>query len=129
MTMDYLDSELKDLFERSHQERIDFFLDQLVENAGAWGLFNGTGWCLGQAENDARAVALWPHPALAQSCAEGTWEGASPKRLALDTLLNELLPSLAKDDLAVVAFPRINGEGVVITPKDLYQQVKRRQLS
>ncbi len=128
MTMDYLDSELKDLFERSHQERFDLFIEQLVENTEAWGLSKGKGWCLGQADSDARAVALWPHPALAQCCAEGTWEGASPKRLALDTLLNELLPSLAEDDLAVVVFPLISGEGLVVTPKDLYQQVRRIQL-
>ena len=123
-----LDNELKDLLGRSHQERFDVFIDQLVENAEAWGLFNGKGWCLGQAKDDARAVAIWPHPALAQSCAEGTWEGAIPKRLAMDTLLNELLPSLAKDDLAVVVFPRVSGEGVVVPPKDLYQAVKRKQL-
>jgi len=128
MAMDYLDSELRDLFDRTHRERFDLFIDQLVENSEAWGLSKGKGWCLGQAEGDTRAVAMWPHPALAQSCAEGTWEGAIPKRLALDTLLNELLPTLAEDGLTVVVFPQVDGAGVVVSPKDLYQQVKRRQL-
>ena len=129
MTLSKGEKERQSAFQLSHKERYTLFIKEVIHTELAWGLFSETGWCLAQGDNDARALALWPRADYAQACAEGTWKDAIPQEIPLPTLLNELLPTLAQDNMVVVVFPAIEGDGIVATPKELYQQIKKTQLA
>lgn len=81
-----------------------------------WGLKDANGWIVAK---DTDALALWPHPEFAQACAQGPWEGALPERLALDELLEELLPLLEEDGLRVAVFPTPEDPGALLAPEEV----------
>jgi hypothetical protein len=129
MTLSKGEKERQAVFQLSHKDRYGLFVKEVIQTELAWGLFSETGWCLAQTDNDARALALWPNDDYAQACAEGTWSDASPQEIPLSKLLNELLPALAQDNMVVVVFPAVEGDGIVATPKELYQQIKKTQMT
>ncbi len=81
-----------------------------------WGLKDANGWLVAK-ETD--ALPLWPHAEFAQSCARGALEGAVPERLALDELLEELLPLLEEDGLRVAVFPTPEDPGTLLAPEEV----------
>lgn len=60
---------------------------------------------------------------MQRACATDPWEGAAPEALSLEELM-ELLERLEAEDLAVAVFPTPQGQGVVVTPKELRQHLE-----
>ena len=117
--------QIQKIFNLSHQDRYNIFIADAAQNNSVWGLYSDTGWCLAQTDNNTSALALWPQSQYAQACAEGIWQGAVAREISLDKLLNELLPALDQDNIMVVVFAGIKGDGIAAAPKDIYQQIKQ----
>jgi hypothetical protein len=101
----------------SPRERYGFFLQITVDTEEAWGLKNADGWVL--AGDEGRdAFPLWPHEDLAAACALGDWAAAVPEAIGLDELLEDLLPILEEDGIAVAVFPGPDGDSAVVPPAD-----------
>lgn len=91
------------------------FFQLVVDWEEAWGLQDADGWMVGK---DTNALPLWPHANLAQSCARGPWEDATPAAVSLDELLDDLLPLLEEDGLRVAVFPSPDDAGAVMAPAE-----------
>jgi Protein of unknown function (DUF2750) len=105
------------------RERYGYCIQLAVDGDEAWGLKNEEGWVLaGDEERD--AFPLWPHPDLAAACALGDWEGAVPEPIGLDELLEDLLPILVEDGIAVAVFPGVDGESAVVSPQDFRRDLE-----
>jgi hypothetical protein len=106
------------------RERYGLFLQLTADWEEAWGLHSADGWVLSSGEDGRDVFPLWPHPAFAEACARGSWEGTSPEAVPLDELLDDLLPLLAEDGIRVAIFPSPEGEGVLVTPEELRRDLK-----
>lgn len=101
------------------KERYSYFIQVLVDQEEAWGLRNDEGWVLGSDPERGDTLPLWPHSAFAEACARGTWDDAKPAEIPLEDLLENLLPLLEEDRIAVAAFPTPEGDSVLIKPEEL----------
>jgi Protein of unknown function (DUF2750) len=104
--------------------RFRHFVKQVVDFEQAWGLWSD-GWAL-MANNEERLVfPLWPAREYADLCRVGQWTDFAPKAVDLDTLVNELLPSLAKDGVRSGIFPTPEGKGVTVDANELATELRR----
>ena len=107
----------------SPRERYGYFIQLAVDGEETWGLKNAEGWVLA-GDQDRDAFPLWPHPDLAAACALGDWEGAQPEAIGLEELLDDLIPILEEDGIAVAVFPGLDGESAVVVPEDLRRDLQ-----
>lgn len=103
-------------------DRAAAFLQLVADWEEAWALLDDQGWIVSK-ETD--ALPLWPHPAFAEACALGPWEGARPEAVPLDDLLEELLPLLEEDGLRAALFPTPEDPGLLLPPGELRERLER----
>lgn len=107
----------------SARERYVYFIQLAVDTEEAWGLRNPDGWVLaGDEERD--AFPVWPHPDFAAACALADWEGAKPEPIGLAELIEDLLPILEEDGLALAVFPDPDGDSAVVEPENLRRDLE-----
>jgi len=122
MTWEMGDGESRELLALPAEDRSINFFQLIADWEEAWGLKDVTGWVVAK-ETD--ALPLWPHPALAEACARGPWEGAVPKPVPLDELLIDLLPLLAGDRMQVAVFPSPDDPGLLLNPEEFGERLER----
>jgi Protein of unknown function (DUF2750) len=104
--------------------RFRHFVKQVVDFEQAWGLWSD-GWAL-MANNEGKTVfPIWPAREYAELCRVGQWAEFAPKAIELNTLVNELLPSLATDGVLSGVFPTPEGQGVTIDANELAAELIR----
>jgi hypothetical protein len=103
----------RELLALPERERLTALLQGIADGEEAWGLRREDGWVLDRAE-DPPAFPLWPHPDLAGAWAVGERADAEPAAIPLGELLEDLLPLLEEDGLAVSAFPVPEGRGLAL---------------
>jgi len=111
----------------SARERYVYFIQLAVDSEELWGLRNSDGWVLageGLPEGGRDAFPLWPHADFAAACAVADWEGAEPAPIGLAELLEDLLPILEEDGLALAVFPDVEGDSAVVEPDDLRRDLQ-----
>lgn len=106
------------------RERYGLFLQITIDWEEVWGLHSPEGWVLSSGEDGGDVLPLWPHPAFAEACAHGSWEGTTPAAVPLDEFLEDLLPLLAEDGIRVAVFPSPRGEGVLVAPGELKRDLQ-----
>ena len=106
------------------RERYGLFLQIAADWEEVWGLYAEDGWVLSSAEKGRDIFPLWPHPAFAEACAHGDWEGTEPAPIALDELLEDLLAILEEDGIRIAVFLSPDGEGIVVTPDELKHDLR-----
>lgn len=99
-------------------ERYEHFVKTVADWELAWGLYS-EGWALAADDDGRPAFPLWPAEEFARACAGGEWEDYSPEEIALEDLVNELLPKLERDSVLVAVFPTPSDRGVVVVPQAL----------
>jgi hypothetical protein len=106
------------------QERYSYLVQLLVDTEEAWGLRDDDGWVVGSDPERGDILPLWPHSTFAQACAHGPRANARPAEIALDDLLEELLPLLIEDHITIAAFPASNGDCLLISPEQLARDLR-----
>jgi hypothetical protein len=118
------EDEQKQVLALPPRERYGLFLQVAADWEEVWGLYTDDGWVLSSIEEGQDILPLWPHPAFAQACAHGSWEGTEPAPIALDELLEDLLAILEEDGIRIAVFLSPDGEGVGVTPEELRRDLK-----
>jgi hypothetical protein len=122
MSWEIGEDEVRELLALPAGDRTVNFFQLLADWEEAWGLQDEDGWVVSR-ETD--TLPLWPHPAFAEACARGAWDGALPQRIPLDDLLVDLLPLLAGDGLRVAVFPTPDDPGLILTPVETGERLER----
>jgi hypothetical protein len=118
------DDERQQVLALPSKERYGLFLQIAADWEEVWGLYAEDGWVLSSVEQGQDIFPLWPHPAFAQACAHGDWEGTEPAPIALDELLEDLLGILEQDGIRIAVFLSPGGESVVVTPEELKRDLR-----
>lgn len=122
MTWEIEEEEVRQILALPAADRAVTFFQLVADWEEAWGLKDAAGWIVAR-ESD--ALPLWPHAAFAEACARGAWEGAAPEAIPLRELLDDLLPLLAEDGLAVAVFPAPEEAGIVMPPGEVRERLER----
>lgn len=85
-------------------QRYSHFIKVAADQNRIWGLYRD-GWALMGAENGVEVFPVWPAEEYAVSCATGEWSSYLPRPISLESLLQELLPSLKKSGTLLGVFP------------------------
>jgi hypothetical protein len=122
---DIEDAEVREILALPRDGRYASFLQHTADWEEAWGLKDDNGWIVRGGDSDDETFPLWPHAAFATLCARGPWVGTVPGRISLDELLDDLLPLLEEDAIAVEIFPTQEDRGTVMTARRLLQDLQR----
>jgi hypothetical protein len=106
----------------SGPERVKHFAKVVSDREEAWGLYDD-GWASSATEEGATAFPLWPARDYAQLCAALEWSAYSPRAIALDDLMEALLPMLREQSAGVAVFQTPEGRGVTVTPDELHRML------
>jgi len=112
-------AEVTRLDEADSDEQVAFFARECARTGTAWGLWDASGWVSFRRDGQGDAVPFWPHPKLAERCAKGRWDGASPR--AVDGA--ELLRWLAYSEQAG------KGLALMLTPDDEWADAAARDVA
>lgn len=102
--------------------RYDYFIKKIVEDGEAWGLFE-EGWAMGSDGKGKATFPLWPGKELAQACATGPWAGFSPREIALEDLVEELLPMLQNDKVTPSVLRSPDGKSVLVNVEQILEDL------
>jgi hypothetical protein len=122
MSQEMSEARLQALWALPPERRHAWFLQRVRESGEAWGLYS-RGWALAQDAQGHDVLPLWPSRAFAQRCATRMWDGFEPRRVALAELLEEMLPELAEEHIAVGVFFNPDGEGWPVGAQELGAQL------
>jgi Protein of unknown function (DUF2750) len=122
MTWEIEEEEVRQLLALPAADRAVTFFQLAADWEEAWGLKDSAGWIVAR---ETGALPLWPHATFAAACARGAWEGAVPEAVPLGELLEDLLPLLAEDGLAVAVFPAPEEAGIVMPPGEVRERLER----
>lgn len=112
--------ELDRLAALSPEARGAWMLDDCARHEGAWLLKDADGWVLVKLANapagrSPYALPLWPRQELAALAARDAAD--QPERVALEDLIEELLPEVAERGWACAVCPGANGGWVMEAPQ------------
>ena len=103
--------------------RYKHFVKRVADEEQAWGLWDDE-WAMMTDDAGTPVFPLWPAKEYAAACATGDWQRYRPGGIALDVLLDELLPRLKEDVVVPGIFPTPQGSGVTLTADDLQNALR-----
>ena len=103
--------------------RYEHFVKVVADWEEAWGLWDD-GWALAGTKDGSPVFPLWPAKEYAQLCATGDWENYQPESIALEVLMNELLPKLRNDGVLPGIFYTQENKGVTPSVEQLLEDLE-----
>lgn len=123
---DVHEKEIEAVLKLDGEARFKRFIEVVVDCEQAWGLW-ADGWALLEDDSGVRVFPLWPARKYAELCRGPDWANHKAVPIALDDLLNALLPKLREQGVLAGVFPTPSGRGV--TPSlDILETELRKEL-
>ena len=116
--------ELEAVLRLEGPKRFTHFVKRIVDEERAWGLWSD-GWALMANADGTQVFPLWPASEYAELHRTGDWAGYEVREIALDDLLEELIPKLAERGVLPGVFPTPTGSGVTPTPEELASALRK----
>jgi hypothetical protein len=120
--------ELESVLKLDAPKRYNYFIKKVVDFEICYALFKD-GWIIVATSDNQIAFPLWPLQEYAEICKSGEWENAEIVAIPLDELINQLLPSLEKDNISTAIFYTPENKGVVVSciqlKNDLREEIKK----
>ncbi|WP_059364919.1 DUF2750 domain-containing protein [Pseudoalteromonas sp. '520P1 No. 423'] len=105
------------------EKRYKYLIKEVVKNQSIWILTDEHG-CVMLNTDDEDCVPIWPNQAFAQAWATGDWDECKAKEIDLKTWHSRWTHGLEDDDLAIVVFPNLEEDGLVVFPDELDFELK-----
>lgn len=118
------DSQIQTLHKLDAEQRYQYLIQQAIANGQVWILTDEYGSVMFNTD-DEDGVPVWPHQELAQAWATGDWSDCKPECVSLDVWHSRWTSGLTEDELAVVAFPNLDEEGLVMSPSEFDAALKK----
>lgn len=105
-------------------KRYEYWIKKVADDEQVWSLGQKDGWALVGDDAGRELVPVWPHSKYAALCAKGIWDGYEPKVITLDDWLDRWVPGMERDGRLVAVFPTPDGNGAVVDPRRLEQDLR-----
>jgi len=99
-------------------DRYALFIRRVADWEEVWSLRSDDGWCLVSDDDGVEAFPVWPHQQFADACVNSMDKETSAK-ISLQDWLEKWLPGMMGDGRKVAVFPTPNGQGIVVSPSQL----------
>ena len=120
--------ELDSVIRLDATKRYNYFIKKVVDREVCYALFDD-GWVIVSTSDNDIVFPLWPLQEYVEICKSGEWESAEIVAIPLDELMNQLLPSLERDNVSVAIFYTPENKGVVVSciqlKSDLREEIKQ----
>ena len=111
------------------EQRLNYLIKEVVSQRQIWILTDEHG-CVMLNSDDEDCVPVWPNAEFAQAWATGDWKHCQTQAISVAKWHSRWTNGLLDDELAIVAFPNQEDEGVVLYPDEfdmaLQQQAKKK---
>lgn len=97
--------------------RVNYLIQQVIKNKEIWILADEHG-CMMLNTDDEDCVPVWPNEEFAQRWATDEWQACQAEAIPLTKWYSNWSTGLAEDDLALVIFPNLNSQGMVMFPEE-----------
>lgn len=108
----------------SGDKRYEYFIKIVSDWEEVWGLYYD-GWALSETDTGEVVFPLWPAKEYAELCANREWSEYGAVSFPLESLIDELLPSLQIDSIQPCIFSTDKNEGVVVSTTQLLQDLEQ----
>ena len=116
--MQQSESSLETVDNYNEEQRLTYLIQQTLNHNEVWLLTDEHG-CVMLNTEDEDCVPIWPSKALAQAWATGEWQHCQAQAISLKDWQNKWTPGLIDDDLAIVACPNSQEQGIILDPEEL----------
>lgn len=111
------------------EKRLNYLLQQVISNKEIWILADNHG-CVMLNTEDEDCVPVWPNEEFAQRWATDEWQECKAEAISLNKWYSRWSTGLADDELALVAFPNQDNQGLVLFPEEfeeaLFKETKKQ---
>ncbi|TGK86135.1 DUF2750 domain-containing protein [Leptospira montravelensis] len=108
-------------------KRYEHFIKVAADQRCVWGLYNA-GWALAGTDDGQHVFPLWPAYEYSSICTKNEWLEFKPKKIELDSLFDDLLPSLKERKTLIGVFYTPSDKGVIPNMDD-FEKDLRHELS
>ncbi|MDV7102977.1 DUF2750 domain-containing protein [Vibrio sp. TH_r3] len=107
------------------EQRLKYCIKEIATNRQVWILTDEHG-CVMLNTEDEDCVPVWPSQAFAAEWSTGEWENCVAESISVAKWHSRWTHGLADDELAIVVFPNIDQEGVVLFPDEFDFELKKQ---
>ncbi|MGF1687125.1 DUF2750 domain-containing protein [Photobacterium japonica] len=107
------------------EKRYQYLVKEVVANREIWILTDEHG-CVMLNTDDEDCVPVWPNKEFAESWATGDWDNCKAEAISLNKWHSRWTHGLEDDELAVVIFPNLDEDGLVVFPDELEFELKQQ---
>ena len=119
MTWTVSDAEYEGVLKAGASKQYSYLVGHCADWGEVWGLaVDGADWAMVEDEEGMR-FAVWPHPRYAEACRQRHWENREPTPIDVETFVDDLIPRLIQDGVAIAAFPLPDGRFTPVSPRQL----------
>ncbi len=124
MTWNLNDQEFENVMNLPGPRRYEYFVKRTADWEELWTLRGEDGFVLVGDDEGSEYVPVWPHRRYAEACATDEWAGLQPEAIALHDWLEVWIPGMTRDSRSVAVFPLPKGQGVVVSPERLKEDLE-----
>ena len=108
-------------------KRYSHFIKKVVGWKQLWALYDD-GWAMSETDDGQMTFALWPEREYAELCVSGDWASYKPEPIALDEVLDSMIPMLRERGILPGVFFTLE-DGSVNASVDELEADLREELS
>lgn len=101
------------------KKRYEYLIKKVADNESLYSLYND-GWAL-YSDKEKTYFPIWSEKEFAELCIKDDFLGHKATEIALEDVLNELLPNLKRDHIELAIFPTPDDLGICIDC-DIFKQ-------
>jgi hypothetical protein len=115
---------LSSLMNLTDEQRVNYLLEEVIKNRKIWILTDDDGCVMLNTEDD-DCVPVWPSQETAELWVNEEWNHCKAESISLNKWFSRWTQGLLDDELAVVVFPDINEQGVVLYSDELEKDLRQ----
>jgi len=116
-------SKLREISNLDAEQRMKYCVKEIVAHRVVWILKDDHG-CVMLNTEDEDCIPVWPSEEYAAEWATGEWAHCTPESISINKWHSRWTQGLEEDELAIVVFPNLNEEGVVLYPDEFDFELK-----
>lgn len=114
----------QDLLNQPAEQRYNYLLNQVKETGELWILADDVGAVMFNSDDQEDCIAVWSEEALPKLWCTEDWEHCNPLSISKEKWLQDWLPGLEQDKVAILVMPDTDDEGIVIEPWEMAERLK-----
>ncbi len=110
---------IKRFYSQNSEQRYDVVIAEAKAQGKLWTLADDQGCVIVESGKDEQCLVVWHDEAIAADWAQNDFEGCRPLAISLEDFIAKWAPGMTQDGFEVAVAPSLAGEGIVVAPQEL----------